>query len=355
MAYDLSSLMIELKNNNFEILFLSSIKKGNLHFLLEKNGIQTYSKVFKKNKFFYINHILYLVRFTKKHKIDYVYSHIQQNNFIASFAQYLSKSKFIMCRHHSDYVWNGNNRTAKLFDKVINTLAKKIIVVSKKAYTQLIDTEGVNKKKVEVINLGYNFNLYSKPDINVVNRIKTQYKSEILLLNIGRLIPLKRQMLLLQTCKNLLDSKVNFKLLILGSGRLKDDLTEYIVTNNLSKNVFLLGQVDNVIDYIFASDILIHTSESESSSTVIKEVAIANKTALVCREVGDFDSYIDDNNGYIISKNITEKELTQKLIYIIDNKSEIYKKGKLLHDTIFSKFDILNVINDYKGIFMPLR
>ena len=52
-----------------------------------------------------------------------------------------------MTRHHSDYVYNGNNRMAKIFDKIINTLSKNIIAISDKVKDQMINVEGVSPNK----------------------------------------------------------------------------------------------------------------------------------------------------------------------------------------------------------------
>lgn len=352
MSIDLLSLMIELKKVGYNLYFLTNSAKGSLHEELERNSIKTYTKEYNKNIFSYLKHATYLARFTKKHKIDIVYSHIQVNNFISTIAQYLSPSKFYMCRHHSDYVWNGKVRKAKIMDKVINRFSKNIVAISDKVYDQLIQVEGVAAEKVHQINLGYDFSLYPKPNLDSINKIKNELNCDFRILNIGRMIPLKRQLLLVKACEILIKKGINLKLVILGDGEERKKIESYVIEHNLAKSIILKGYVGNVIDYISASDIIVHPSESEASSTISKEVALENKTLIACEGVGDFDNYLNKFNGYLISKNQTSNSLANEIEFILKNKSLLNEKGVLLNKTIINKFSIDKVIPSYQKLFL---
>lgn len=351
MSIDLLSLMIELQKVNYNVIFLTNSPKGALHNELENKGIATYSKTFEKNKLFYFKHIFYLARFIRKHKVDIVYSHIQINNFITSITQYISKASFYMCRHHSDYVWNGNVRSAKLMDKIINRFSKNIVAISDKVYQQLVDVENVSPKKVHRINLGYDFDLYASPNSSEANTIKSTYSSSTLLLNIGRLIPLKRQALLIEACSILIKKGVDLKLIILGEGTEYSKLDSLVKLHNLQENIFLLGYHTNVMDYIEAADLIIHPSESEASSTIGKEVGLAKKTIMACNNVGDFSTYMNTENSFLIEKKLTPLTLSSAIENAIKDKDLLIQKGKLLNQIIISSFDIKRIIKSYQNLF----
>jgi hypothetical protein len=336
ISIDLISLILELRNNSFRVYFLSHCEKGNLQLYLEKQGI----KVESIKKIGYLKKIYHLIYYCNKNKIDVVNSHTQVNNFILSIAQFFIKAKCIMTRHHSDYVYNGNNRMAKLFDKIINKLSKNIIAISDKVKDQMINIEGVNPNKVFRVNNGYNFDLYNNFD----PKFNLNLEPYFTLINIGRFIPLKRQLLLLKAFKNIIHQGYNFKLILVGDGEQKGVLKNFVIENNLQENVIFTGHINNVLDYINISDLLVHTSESEASSTVVKEAGVFNVPSLVCDNVGDFNEYLNSNNSYKIPKEINPLELTNKLIQIYIDKMGLKEKAKIIKIDIKKRFSIENTI-----------
>ena len=62
-----------------------------------------------------------------------------------------------------------------------------------------------------------------------------------------------------------------FYYLILGDGPMRDEIEKSIKTFELEKRVILIGRTENVRDYLFASDIMIHSSRGEGISNAILE------------------------------------------------------------------------------------
>ncbi len=350
-SFDLTSLIFELQKYSANVYLLTTGDKGKLHKQLEEKNIQTFSIDFKKNKTYYIKQSKYLIRFIKKNKIDIVYSHTQINNFIASLSQLFSKSEFYMCRHHTDYVWNGKNKSAKLMDWLINRLSKNMVAISDKVYNQVVKVEGVSSEKVHQINLGYDFSLYPKVNQITSQKIKQTYKSDFLLLNIGRLIPLKRQRLLIEACSLLAKKDINFKLIILGEGSEKENLTLLIEELDLKEKVHLIGFKENALDFIDAADLIVHPSNSEASSTIGKECALIKTPIMACKTVGDFDSYLNEQNGYLIDLELTAAKLSTHIEKAFLDKKSLKSKGEMLHNEVINKFGIENVIPAYKELF----
>lgn len=342
ISIDLISLILELKKKSFRVYFLSHCKKGNLQLYLEKQGV----KVESIRKIGYLKKIYHLIYYCNKNKIDVVNSHTQVNNFILSIAQFFINAKCIMTRHHSDYVYNGNNRMAKIFDKIINTLSKNIIAISDKVKDQMINVEGVSPNKVFRVNNGYNFDLYNNIDPNFNLNLKPSFT----LINIGRFIPLKRQLLILKAFKNIIHQGYDFKLILVGDGEQKSILNNFVIENNLQENVIFTGHINNVLDYINISDLLVHTSESEGSSTVVKEAGVFNVPSVVCENVGDFNEYLNSNNSYKISKEVKPLELTNKLIQIYNDKMGLKEKAIRINIDIKKRFSIENTIKYYLKI-----
>ncbi|HXU25654.1 MAG TPA: glycosyltransferase, partial [Bacteroidia bacterium] len=324
-------------------------EEGYLHNEVKPEGVKTFTYIIpKKNSFvFYLKHIMFLASFTRKNKIDIVYSHIQVANFISCIAQYFSPSRFILTRHHTDCAFLDYNFNERTMDRIINTLGKEFIASSKKVYDQMVNVEHVKKSKVQTIFLAYDFNQIPKPENEAVNALKEKYKTKLLIVQASRLIPEKRNFESITVIKRLIDNKFDIKLLVLGEGTEKPRIENYIKDNHLENHIFMVGYRRDMVNYIAVADLLIHISVSEASNSTVKEAAILDKPVIICRDVGDFDDYINDGNGIMLSKENTEKELYDVLEKIYLKEKDVKALGINLHKSVLNQFSIDNIISQY--------
>lgn len=350
----IESVILAFKEEGHNVILLTHSEEHELHEELKKHGISTYSYNIKKDQslLFYLKHLVFLVKFCKINNIDIVYSHLQQANIISVFAQYFCKSKFYICRHHSSVSGEDNNFFQSMFDRIINKLARIIIVPSSAVYRQLHEVEKVNKNKIKLIYYGYDFNKYPLPNMDEVEKIRTEYKSKLLLVKVARLVPGKRYFLLFEVIKKLiLEKQLDVKLLVISEGPLFIDFQNYIKQNNLQNNIFLLGNKANVIDYITAADVVPLLSEAEASNSVIKEAGLVKKAVIICDNVGDFGDYIiQDESGLFMNKENPSNDLYNYLSDIYSNKYDTNLLGKNLHSRVINMFSIDRVISNYNEL-----
>lgn len=336
-----------------KVFLLTQSEENDLHYYLKSKGVNCYQILIKKHYslIYYLRHLLKLISFIKKHNIGIIYSHLQQANIISVFAQFFTKAKFIICRHHSDAAFVDYNRNEQIFDKIINLLGKNFIVPSKKVYHQMVQIEKVNpnKKKIRLIPYGYHFNTYDKPNPEIVNKIKAANKCDLLILKVARFVKEKRHFLLINALDNLINKKkLNIKAILISGGPEQQSIENLIKEKQLENYILLEGFKPNVIDYISAADVIVHVSESEASNSLIKEAGILNKAVIVCNDVGDFDDYIQDGmNGYILNKENPQRGLENLLEKIYNKNLNITSLGQNLHESVISNFSIEKVISKY--------
>lgn len=346
----IESVIIGFKNQGHHVILLTQSEESELHEELRKNSINFSTYVIEKNNalIYYFKHLLFLIKFCRINKIDIVYSHLQQANIISVFAQFFCNSRFYICRHHSNVSGSDKNFNQSLFDKLINRFSKLIIVPSKMVYKQVNEVEGVSNNKIKLINYGYDFNKYPSPNIIEVEKIKNEFKSELLLVKIARLVPGKRYNILFSVINKLVNEGMDIKLLVISGGPLFQELEEYIKVNHLENNIYLLGEKSNVIDYLCASDVVPLLSEAEASNSVIKEAGLVSKCVIVCKGVGDFEDYIvDGDSGFLIDKENPTSDLLKHLSDIYSQKVDIKRLGNKLHESVLENFSIENVIEKY--------
>ena len=333
---------------------LTTCKAGDLHKSFQSYNLETYNYSIPKNSLFIIKQFFFLIRFCRRHNIDYVYSHLQAANFIAVLAQYFISAKLLVCRHHTDYVRLGPSKNARFFDKVIGKLAKNIIAISDRVKREMQENEGVNPSKIIRINNAYDFSLFPPVDKKIKNKIITNYDlmgKDIVLLNVGRMIPLKRQALLLELVYLLKKDGFNINLLIVGSGQLENELIKITESYKITNEVVFTNQVNNIRDYMACCDLQVHLSESEASNNVVKEFALLGKPSIICKNVGDFEDYCNNENSYLIKKYFDLVDLKSIVVQIINNKKDLVRKGEKIRSTVKSIFSIDNVITKYLDVF----
>ena len=348
------SISLAMNKKGYKTILLTTCESGELHKSFQEYDIENYNYSIPKNNFFIIKHFFFLIRFCRRHNIDYVYSHLQAANFIAVLAQYFISAKVLVCRHHSDYVRLGPSKNARFFDKVIGKLAKNIVAISDRVKREMQEHEGVNPNKIIRINNAYDFSLFPPVNKKTKKQIIKNYNltgKDIVLLNVGRMIPLKRQALVLELVYLLKKDGFDIKLLIIGSGQQEKELIKITEDCKITNEVVFTNQVNNIRDYMDCCDLQVHLSESEASNNVVKEFALLGKPSVVCNNVGDFEDYCTSDNSYLIQKDFNVVDLKSIIVQIINNKEDLERKGEEMRSTVKSIFSIDNVIPKYLDEF----
>ena len=151
--------------------------------------------------------------------------------------------------------------------------------------------------------------------------------------------------------KALKDEGCDCKFVCLGAGSLQNELEQWVNDNGMAENIFLLGIKPNVLDYLSAGDLLLHLSETEASNSVVKEAGLVKKAAIVCKAVGDFEDYIENNNnGFLVDKEDPVPETIAILKAMDQNRPLLNEIGLKAQHSITSVFDIGNVEQQYLNL-----
>lgn len=117
------------------------------------------------------------------------------------------------------------------------------------------------------------YNILSKSEItDLRNKIIPGYTENqgFVYITVANFVPFKDYFTILRSLSKL-KGKYSFHYLIVGDGPMRPVIEEQITNLNLQENVILVGRTENVKDYLFASDLLIHSSRGEGISNAILE------------------------------------------------------------------------------------
>lgn len=146
------------------------------------------------------------------------------------------------------------------------------------------------------------------------------------LLSIGSLIPVKNHMRLLRAAELLVKEGVEFHLLILGEGRLKQELQTYIDERKLHDYVELKGFVENPYPLLNSSDIFVLSSIAEGLPTVVAEAMLLGIPVVSTNCPGSRE--ILDNGKFGVLTEQDDHALFEGIKRLVNEKERIYFKYK---------------------------
>lgn len=352
---DTETLMLDFTRQGHKVFLLTHAAEGPYHQFAKQHGVETFTADIPEGfaPLFYLRQLWFLLRFIKKYKIGVVYAHLEPTALVASMARFIMPSVvFFACRHSVDEPYLSGNKNFIRVNKWCYRLAKYVIVVSERARQFMTEKEKIKAAKIKVINLAYDFSIYPPVSAGAVKTIKEKYDGDVLLLTACRLVESKRPGISIRMMEQLVKEKgiVNARLLICGDGPLKNSLEELIKNRGLEKNVFLAGQVSNMLDYLSAADVLLHPSILDSSSVIIKEAGLCKKTVITCRDVGDVNDYlVHDENALLVQRDNPAEEMAEQVMRFLQNRNSMTGRlGENLHAIVKKRFHIAEISPVYR-------
>ena len=241
--------------------------------------------------------------------------------------------------HPSGYL--KNNLKKSLFQFLFN-LADAVVVNSYDFKKDIDSTLNINSIVI------YNSLVKIKKPRKKFLSSKNKYK----LISVGRLVPQKDHLTTLKAMRIIKD-KINFRLIIIGKGKMLNNLKRYCQDNSLEKEVSFIGYKRNVNKYIENSDCMILSSIFEGQPNVIIE-SIGLGTLVISSncKTGPREILQNGKAGYLFKpKNFTQ--LAKKIIHSYKNINQSLIKIENANKTL-DKYNLKLNSQKYENIIFNL-
>ena len=110
-------------------------------------------------------------------------------------------------------------------------------------------------------------------------------------------------------------NKLKFRLLIIGEGKNKKKIINYIKTNNLNNNIKVLDYKKNPFKYINLSNIFILSSIYEGLPNVLLEAICLKKFVISSNYPTGPAEILNDGKGGLLFKVQDHNDLAKKIIF----------------------------------------
>jgi len=220
--------------------------------------------------------ILALRKIKKEIKPDFSLSFGPEANVMNVLSNFALKTKTILSVHIIEGTYFKNYPFLfrwfhKLVMRFVYKLANKIVVVSQGVAQDLIENFGVKKEKIAVI---YNFQdleEINKASLEELGEFKNLFLKNKVVISVGRLASQKGFQYLIEGFKKVVEKHPETILVILGEGKLEEELEKLIENLNLKEKVFLLGFQKNPFKFLKNSSIFVLSSVQEGLPMVLIE------------------------------------------------------------------------------------
>jgi len=185
-----------------------------------------------------------------------------------------------------------------------------------------------------------------------LNFFKDSKKLKIL--NIGRFTDQKDHHTLLESIKILKNKyKLNFILLIMGRGKNKKDIQNFINKNNLKLNVKVIGFKKNPYKYIRHCNLFVLSSRFEGLPNVLLEAITLKKFVISANCPTGPSEILNNGKGGLLFKTGSPNDLAKKIIYYCNNKKKLQKKIDFAYNNL-NRFDFNTNLMKYLKVITDL-
>lgn len=311
--------------------------------LIKDNGSRIYNDNFKFNKLRKLYFKEGLKNFLKIHMGEYDTVHINSGStFVLANGAKIAKDngiKKVIVHSHATGV-----------PSIIHTILKKIqsnnfkyadifLSCSKEAAEFRYPKRIIEKNKFQIIKNGIDIDKFKfNNDIRKKYRENLKIKeNEILLGNVGRLYKEKNQIFLLKCFKKLLEnSNRKYKLILVGDGKEKIKILNYIKENKIKDKVILTSKRNDVNNLLMAMDMFIFPSKFEGLGIVAIEAQTSGLITICSNKLPSLAN-VSSNfivvDGFYADKWVSKIEELSNKKRNISSYSEVRKAGFDIKDT----------------------
>lgn len=252
-----------------------------------------------------VNKLMWLHRYMKK-ETDVLVSFLAPINMIAIVAHWFSGKTVIVADRNDPNKVPVNFFIRKMRD-FLYMFAEGIVLQTNK-----------NKEYFSYIPDNKRFVIYNPIDLgeNKGKALKTQKKKKIV--SVGRLIPQKRQEILIEAFAKLYQNHKDYELIIYGEGKDRDILTEKIEQLDMNAHIKLPGVSKNVHEEIMDAEMFVLCSDFEGMPNALIEAMCLGLPVISTKVSGATDLIEDGKNGLLIDCGSSE-QLYEAMNYLVEN------------------------------------
>ncbi|RLC62170.1 MAG: hypothetical protein DRI01_07335 [Chloroflexi bacterium] len=236
---------------------------------------------------------------------------------------------------------------------VFRTCPHHFIAISEYVKQSAMRNFGIPKDKITVIPRAVPREWIEPESSGILTTLRRQLRldgANPVLLNVGRMIPMKGQKYLLQAMPYILKEFPKSCLLIVGEGFMHNELSILRDKLKLEKRVRFLGKRTDVKQLLQIADIFVFPSLCEGFGVALLEAAAAGKPC-IASNVGPLPEIIEDGKSGLLVTPRSSEALAQAIIHFAKNPEEAQAMGRQAQERVLKMFTIDQTIQKLQAVY----
>lgn len=333
---------------------------------IEKEGFKVYPVPFSRNPFSLSNirAFFMLLHLMKKKKYIMVHTHTPVASFLGRVAAKIAGIPHIVYTvhgfHFHEYGSKLKNFIYYHLEKFIGKFTDVLITINTDDYKIACEKNLIPHGRVVYIKgVGVDTAKFS-PETAIRNNLMQGYikefgikKDEFVIISIAALSREKNIIDVISAMDLLKKKGKNFRLIIVGDGKLKDRLKEFVVLKDFSDNIIFTGRREDVPELLSISNVFITCSVREGLPVSVMEAMAMGKPVIAYDIRGVRDLIIDGETGFLVPfRNV--KSLTEKILFLYKYPDVCKKIGEKGRERTEKEFSLNVIIKQMKNLYTEI-
>ncbi|MEO7963705.1 MAG: glycosyltransferase family 4 protein, partial [Gemmatimonadaceae bacterium] len=259
--------------------------------------------------------------------------------------------------HPEDHGASLARRAEEMAPVVINrALANRVVAVSDAVRRSYASLPGFPSERMEVVYPGLDVTGFVVPDVAARARAREALglgEAIPVLLNVGRLEPVKGQRHLVPMMQSVRERLPNAVLLVAGGGDLHTELSRLVDDEALSGAIHLLGSRSDVDALLAACDVLVLASESEAAPLPLFEAMRAARPVVATDVGGVAEIVCEGGTGHVVPRG-DARAMADAVLRILVTPGEAARMGFAGRERALERFDIARSMRALERIYRDL-
>lgn len=290
-----------------------------------------------------------LFKLFRKEKYDLLHTHNSRADVYGILSGKMAGIRILMASIHGYQDYDRINPMFKLRGFILRKFANRIITISNALKDLISKNEQIDKGKMDTVYYGLDF-LAMGGERKDIRKEFAIDKDSSLLVDVGRLIPVKGHEYLIHSLKNVVSLFPKTKLFIVGEGILEESLKDLTKRLGLENHILFTGHRRDVPDFMNEADLFVFPTLGEGFGLVLLE-AMAFKKPIVATRVMSIPEIVEDGKSGLLVPPRNPEALAEAIVQLLKDKDRSKEFGKRGHEILLSKFSTERMVEETERIY----
>lgn len=216
----------------------------------------------------------------------------------------------------------------RIFRKIFPCWGRKVIAISQQVKEHLMQDFKVKEKDIIVINNGIDLNRFKVRDAagRALRKRELGLGDGPVVGIVARLSDIKGHAYLIEAMGEVIKKNAQAQLLIVGEGKMKQELVNLVKSLHIEENVFFVPSVDDTNKVLSAMDIFVMPSIKEGLGLALME-AMACGLSVIGSRVGGIKTLIENGVNGLLTKPADANALSEGISELLRNQQKSQALG----------------------------